>query len=76
MTPGKRAETQEQANKASALVQRFWRNTAYDYAELIGKEGVQQEDTTVALNFSNAKSSIEELEKKIKANAKKPKESK
>lgn len=76
MTPGKMAETQEEANKAVALAQRFWRNSAFDYAESIGKEGVQKEDTTVALNFSNAKSSVDELEKKIKANAKKPKESK
>jgi hypothetical protein len=47
-----------------------------DYAEFIGKDNLKREDEAVALNFSDAKSSVEELEKKIKANAKKKKDSK
>jgi hypothetical protein len=72
MTPSNKPKTQQEADKIAALVQRFWRNSSMDYAEFIGKQNLQREDEAVALNFSNAKSSVEELEKKIKANTKKP----
>jgi hypothetical protein len=76
MTPAKKAETQKEADKVSALTQKFWRDSSMDYAEFIGKDNLRREDEAVALNFSNAKSSVEDLEKKIKANAKKKKDSK
>lgn len=71
MTPAKSPENQKEGDQMAAAVQRFWRNSYMDYIEANGLKNVQAEDATVALNFSSAKNSIEELAKKIKANSKK-----
>jgi hypothetical protein len=71
MTPAKSPENQKEGDQMAAGVQRFWRNSYMDYVEKMGPQDLQAEDATVALNFSSAKNSIEELAKKIKASSKK-----
>ena len=69
MRPIKGPQSQEEANKISAAVQKHWREQYLDRQEIIGPSAFAAEEQNIALHFSGAEDSVEKLAKEIKSSS-------